>query len=57
MIRFAEALNYRCLRYIAQLLQGFQIPVGPDASGKTTFLDAVAFLAISSKVERSNGDT
>lgn len=57
MIRFVEAPNYRRLRYIAQPLQGFQIPVGPDASGKTTFLDVLAFLAISAKVERSNGNT
>jgi predicted ATPase len=44
MIRLIEALNYRCLRYVHQPLQDFQILIGPNASGKTTFLDVVAFL-------------
>ncbi len=39
-----EALNYRCLRYINQSLDPFHVLVGPNASGKTTFLDVVAFL-------------
>lgn len=44
MIRRVEALNFRCLRYIRQELNPFNVLVGPNASGKTTFLDAVAFL-------------
>jgi len=44
MIRLVEAKNYRCLRYIRQPLRNFQVLVGPNASGKTTFLDAIAFL-------------
>jgi len=44
MIRRIEALNYRCLRYISQELRDFQVLVGPNASGKTTFLDVIAFL-------------
>ena len=44
MIRLIEALNYRCLRYIRQPLDSFNVLVGPNASGKTTFLDVVAFL-------------
>jgi predicted ATPase len=44
MIRLIEALNFRCLRYIRQPLGDFQILVGPNASGKTTFLDVVSFL-------------
>ncbi|MCE5243681.1 MAG: ATP-binding protein [Syntrophobacteraceae bacterium] len=44
MIRRIEALNYRCLRYIDQKLDDFQVLVGPNASGKTTFLDVVALL-------------
>ncbi len=44
MITQIEALNYRCLRYIRQDLGPFHILVGPNASGKTTFLDVVAFL-------------
>ncbi len=44
MISLIEALNYRCLRYIRQPLGPFHVLVGPNASGKTTFLDVVAFL-------------
>ena len=44
MITLIEALNYRCLRYISRPLNPFHVLVGPNASGKTTFLDVVAFL-------------
>lgn len=44
MITLVEALNYRCLRYIRQPLDPFHVLVGPNASGKTTFLDVIAFL-------------
>ena len=44
MITRIEALNYRCLRYIRQDLGPFHVLVGPNASGKTTFLDVVGFL-------------
>jgi len=44
MIRLIEALNFRCLRYNAQPLESFHVLLGPNASGKTTFLDVVAFL-------------
>jgi predicted ATPase len=44
MIRLIEALDFRCLRYISQRLDRFLVLVGPNASGKTTFLDVVAFL-------------
>lgn len=44
MIARIEALNYKCLRYICQALRPFQILVGPNASGKSTFLDVPAFL-------------
>ena len=45
MITLVEALNYRCLRYVHRPLGPFHILVGPNASGKTTFLDAVGFLS------------
>lgn len=45
MIRLIEALNFRCLRYVSQPLDDFQILIGPNASGKTTFLDVVGFLS------------
>jgi predicted ATPase len=44
MISLIEALNFRCLRYVRQPLRPFHVLVGPNASGKTTFLDVVAFL-------------
>lgn len=44
MIRLIEAKHYKCLRYIRQSLEPFQILVGANASGKTTFLDVVGFL-------------
>jgi predicted ATPase len=44
MITRIEALGYRCLRYISQPLDPFHVLVGPNASGKTTFLDVIAFL-------------
>ncbi len=44
MIRLIEALNYRCLRYVRRPLGSFHVLIGPNASGKTTFLDTLAFL-------------
>ncbi len=44
MISLVEALNYRCLRHVRQPLASFHVLVGANASGKTTFLDVVAFL-------------
>lgn len=44
MISLIEAKSYRCLRYVRQPLGNFHILVGPNASGKSTFLDVVAFL-------------
>jgi hypothetical protein len=45
MISRIEALNYRSLRYVRQPLRPFQILIGPNGSGKTTFLDVPNFLA------------
>lgn len=44
MITRIEALNYRCLRRVAQDLGPFHILVGPNASGKSTFLDVAALM-------------
>ena len=45
MIRRIQALNYRCLHYVDVRLDGsFHVLVGPNASGKSTFLDVIAFL-------------
>jgi predicted ATPase len=44
MIRLIEALHYRCLLDVHQRLGDFHVLVGPNAAGKTTFLDVIAFL-------------
>lgn len=45
MLAKIEALNYCCLKYISRELLPFHVLVGPNASGKSTFLDVVGFLA------------
>lgn len=45
--------NFRCLRFVDQDLGAFQALVGPNASGKTTFLDVIAFLG---DMVRNRGD-
>jgi predicted ATPase len=44
MITRIQARHYRCLRCIDQKLGPFQLLVGANATGKTTFLDVVTFL-------------
>ena len=44
MIRRIQALNFRCLRYVDVELERFHILVGPNASGKSTLFDVIAFL-------------
>ncbi|MDI7266937.1 MAG: AAA family ATPase [Myxococcota bacterium] len=44
MITRIEARHYRSLRYVAQDVGRFQVLVGPNASGKSTFLDVVGFV-------------
>ena len=45
MIRRIQALGYRCLRYVDVRLDRFHVLVGPNASGKSTLFDVVAFLS------------
>ena len=45
MIQRLETLYYQCLRHVDQDLEASQVLVGPNGSGKTTFLDAIAFLS------------
>jgi predicted ATPase len=40
-----EAKGYRCLKEVSQELRPFEILVGSNASGKSTFLDVVGFLS------------
>jgi len=58
MITRIQALNYRCLRHIDRQLGGFHVLVGPNASGKSTFLDVIAFLGklVSSGLEAAIGE-
>ncbi len=44
MIRRFQALNFRCLRYVDIRLDRFHVLIGPNASGKSTLFDAIAFL-------------
>ena len=44
MITRVEALNFRCLRYVHRPMSPFHVLVGPNASGKTTFLDVIGLL-------------
>ncbi len=45
MIRRIEAKNYRSLKYVDQALDRFHVLVGPNASGKTTFMDVVSLVS------------
>ena len=58
MITLVEALNFRCLRHISRPMDEFHVLVGPNASGKTTFLDVLAFLAdlISGGIDKAVGE-
>jgi predicted ATPase len=44
MITLIQARNFRSLRYIQQPLGDFNVLVGPNASGKTTFLSVLTFV-------------
>jgi predicted ATPase len=48
-----QTRRYRCLKAVDQTLGGFQALVGPNASGKTTFLDVIGLL---SDLARNRGD-
>lgn len=44
MIRLIEALRYRSLLDVSQAVSEFHVLVGPNASGKSAFLDIVGFV-------------
>lgn len=50
-----DVARYACLKRVAVTLQPFNILIGPNASGKSTFLDCLAFLrdALETDVERA----
>jgi predicted ATPase len=45
MLTTIEVLNYRALRCVRPKLKPFHVLVGPNASGKSTFLDVIALAA------------
>lgn len=45
MFSLIQARKYRSLKTVNQAVSGFQALVGPNASGKSTFLDVIDFLA------------
>ncbi len=45
MVRLIETMNYRSLKRVRQELDEFHVLVGPNASGKSTFMDVLAFLS------------
>lgn len=45
MITLIEAKNFRALHYVRQNLNRFQVLTGPNAAGKTTFMDVLSFLS------------
>ena len=45
IINRIQVLNYGCLRYVDVPLGRFQVLIGPNASGKTTLMDAIKFVA------------
>jgi len=45
MIYNIEIKNYRSIKYIKQKISPFQVLIGANASGKTTFLDAINFVS------------
>lgn len=55
MFRRIEAWHYKCLKSVSVRLEPFNILIGPNASGKSTFLDVLGFIqdALQSDVEQA----
>ena len=45
IISRVQVLNYGCLRYVDVPLERFHVFIGPNASGKSTLMDAIKFVA------------
>ena len=45
IISRVQALNYGCLRYVDVPLDRFHVFIGPNASGKSTLMDAIKFVS------------
>ncbi|WP_322821023.1 methylation-associated defense system AAA family ATPase MAD3 [Chloroflexus sp.] len=55
MFQKVEIARYKCIKYASISLSPFNILIGPNASGKSTFLDSLAFIrdALETDVERA----
>ena len=55
MFRKIQIARYKCIKYVEVSLAPFNILIGPNASGKSTFLDSLAFIrdALETDVERA----
>jgi predicted ATPase len=55
MLHLLEARHFKCLRQVAVPLEPFNVLIGPNASGKSTFLDLLGFVrdALQSDVEEA----
>ena len=55
MFQKIEIAHYKCIKYAAVVPAPFSILIGPNASGKSTFLDSLAFIrdALETDVERA----
>ena len=40
-----QVLNYGCLRYVDVPMDRFHVLIGPNASGKSTLMDAIKFVS------------
>ena len=45
IINRIQVLNYGCLRYVDVPLDRFHVLIGPNASGKSTLMDAIKFVS------------
>ena len=45
IISRVQVLNYGCLRYVDVLMSRFHVLIGPNATGKSTLMDAIKFVS------------
>ena len=45
IINRIQVLNYGCLRYVDVPMDRFHVLIGPNASGKSTLMDAIKFVS------------
>ena len=45
IISRVQVLNYGCLRYVDVPMSRFHVLIGPNATGKSTLMDAIKFVS------------